>query len=118
VISLLAGVAFSPHATNLIRAEEYALHSEQNLEYINLYFTRLVLGVQLVVCQYLLSFNHEETRSPFLFPDDADDIASDCWRSTAPPIPTNGMEISGTFARTWNDGHVDFGESARLGDGS
>jgi sodium/hydrogen antiporter len=49
LISLLAGVVFSPHASNLIRPEEYALHSEENLEFINLYFTRLVLGVQLVI---------------------------------------------------------------------
>jgi sodium/hydrogen antiporter len=49
LISLLAGVAFSPHATNLVRPMEYALHSQENLDYINLYFTRLVLGVQLVI---------------------------------------------------------------------
>ncbi|KAJ5619622.1 Na/H antiporter [Penicillium lagena] len=49
VISLLAGVAFSPHAANLIRPEDYALHSEKNLEAITLHFARLVLGVQLVL---------------------------------------------------------------------
>ncbi|KAJ5105196.1 hypothetical protein NUU61_002543 [Penicillium alfredii] len=49
LISLLAGVAFSPHAANFIRPEEYALHSEQNLEAVTLHFTRLVLGVQLVL---------------------------------------------------------------------
>ncbi|KAE8150748.1 Sodium/hydrogen exchanger family-domain-containing protein [Aspergillus avenaceus] len=49
LISLLAGVIFSPHATNLIRPKEYALNSDQNLEEITMYFTRLVLGVQLVL---------------------------------------------------------------------
>ena len=49
LISLLAGVAFSPHATDWIRPMDYALQSEENLDYINLYFTRLVLGVQLVI---------------------------------------------------------------------
>ncbi|KAJ5482374.1 Cation/H+ exchanger [Penicillium sp. IBT 31633x] len=39
----------SPHAANFIRPEDYALHSEQNLEIITLHFTRLVLGVQLVL---------------------------------------------------------------------
>ncbi|KAE8308856.1 putative Na/H antiporter [Aspergillus transmontanensis] len=49
LISLLAGVIFSPHAANFIRPKEYALGSEQNLEEITMYFTRLVLGVQLVL---------------------------------------------------------------------
>ncbi|PYH75384.1 hypothetical protein BO82DRAFT_360064 [Aspergillus uvarum CBS 121591] len=49
LISLLAGVIFSPHAANFIRPEEYALGSEQNLGEITMYFTRLVLGVQLVL---------------------------------------------------------------------
>ncbi|KAL4871378.1 hypothetical protein BDV12DRAFT_164185 [Aspergillus spectabilis] len=49
LISLLAGVAFSPHAANFIRPLDYALGTEQNLEQITLCFTRLVLGVQLVL---------------------------------------------------------------------
>jgi NhaP-type Na+/H+ or K+/H+ antiporter len=49
VISLLAGVAFSPHAANFIRPQEYALGTDENLEQITLCFTRLVLGVQLVL---------------------------------------------------------------------
>ncbi|CAL5872332.1 uncharacterized protein PFLUO_LOCUS6594 [Penicillium psychrofluorescens] len=49
LISLLAGVAFSPHAANFIRPEDYALHSAANLDAITLHFTRLVLGVQLVL---------------------------------------------------------------------
>ncbi|KAH8660118.1 Na/H antiporter, partial [Xylariales sp. PMI_506] len=49
LISLGAGVAFSPHAANFIRPEEYALFDELNLNMITLNFTRLVLGVQLVL---------------------------------------------------------------------
>lgn len=49
VISLIAGVIFSPPATNLIRPLEYALGDEETLETITLYFVRLVLGVQLVI---------------------------------------------------------------------
>ncbi|KAL3469767.1 Sodium/hydrogen exchanger family-domain-containing protein [Aspergillus californicus] len=49
LISLLAGVAFSPHAANFIRPDDYALGTERNLEQITLCFTRLVLGVQLVL---------------------------------------------------------------------
>lgn len=49
MISLVAGIIFSPSATNLIRPLEYALRSEENLDSITLYFTRLVLGVQLVL---------------------------------------------------------------------
>ncbi|KAI2610962.1 Sodium/hydrogen exchanger family-domain-containing protein [Hypoxylon fragiforme] len=48
LISLLAGLVFSPHATNFIRPLDYA-GSEENLDAITLYFTRLVLGVQLVL---------------------------------------------------------------------
>lgn len=48
VISLLAGVLFGSGA-KWIRPDEYALHSEENLEYIDLYLCRLVLGVQLVI---------------------------------------------------------------------
>jgi NhaP-type Na+/H+ or K+/H+ antiporter len=49
VISLLAGVAFSPHGANFIRPLEYALGSEENVAAITLAFSRLVLGVQLVL---------------------------------------------------------------------
>ncbi|TRX96534.1 hypothetical protein FHL15_002806 [Xylaria flabelliformis] len=48
VISLLAGVTFSPHALNWVRPLEYA-GSQINLDAVTLYFTRLVLGVQLVL---------------------------------------------------------------------
>ncbi len=80
VISLLAGVAFSPHGADWIRPMDYALQSEENLEYINLYFTRLVLGVQLVV--RILS------RSPWIAGIDGN-------RSPASNFPTAICEQSG-----------------------
>ncbi len=46
---MIAGIIFSPHATNLLRPLEYAYGDEETLESITLYFTRLVLGVQLVL---------------------------------------------------------------------
>jgi NhaP-type Na+/H+ or K+/H+ antiporter len=48
VISLLAGITFSPHATNFIKPLHYT-GSQANLDAVTLYFTRLVLGVQLVL---------------------------------------------------------------------
>ncbi|TKA68155.1 hypothetical protein B0A55_07443 [Friedmanniomyces simplex] len=49
LISTLAGLVFSPHATNFIRPLEFANNNEIDLETVTLYFTRLVLGVQLVL---------------------------------------------------------------------
>lgn len=49
VISLIGGLIFSPHAANFIRPLDYAQGNEEDLETITLYFTRLVLGVQLVL---------------------------------------------------------------------
>jgi len=49
LISTIAGIVFSPHATNFIKPLQYANDSEIDLETITLYFTRLVLGVQLVL---------------------------------------------------------------------
>jgi hypothetical protein len=49
VISLIGGLIFSPHAANLIRPLDYAQGNAEDLETITLYFTRLVLGVQLVL---------------------------------------------------------------------
>jgi len=49
VISLIAGLIFSPHAANFIKPSEYALGDQVSLDTITLYFTRLVLGVQLVL---------------------------------------------------------------------
>ncbi|KAI1205416.1 Sodium/hydrogen exchanger family-domain-containing protein [Annulohypoxylon truncatum] len=48
LISLLAGAAFSPYAANLIDPLEYA-GSRINLTSATLNFTRLVLGIQLVI---------------------------------------------------------------------
>ncbi|RDW71359.1 putative Na(+) antiporter 1 [Coleophoma cylindrospora] len=48
LISLLAGVTFSPHAADFIRPLDYA-GSQANIDIITLYFSRLVLGVQLVL---------------------------------------------------------------------
>ncbi|KAH8888993.1 hypothetical protein GQ53DRAFT_825759 [Thozetella sp. PMI_491] len=49
LISLLAGVALSPPAANFIRPLEYVGGSQENLNATTLNFTRLVLGVQLVL---------------------------------------------------------------------
>lgn len=49
LISTLAGLTFSPHAANFLRPLDYANNNEEDLETITLYFTRLVLGVQLVL---------------------------------------------------------------------
>lgn len=48
MISLLAGVVFSPPSVNFIKPLEYA-GSQENLDEVTLAFTRLVLGVQLVL---------------------------------------------------------------------
>lgn len=49
VISLIAGVTFSTHAIGLIRPLDYAQGDQKSLDDITHYFTRLVLGVQLVL---------------------------------------------------------------------
>ena len=49
VIALLFGVIFSPHALGWIQPLSYTKGSEVDVEYITLYFSRLVLGVQLVL---------------------------------------------------------------------
>ncbi|KAF2854945.1 hypothetical protein T440DRAFT_440646 [Plenodomus tracheiphilus IPT5] len=61
LISLVAGVVFSPHATNLLRPEEYALQDPEIVETITLYFTRLVLGVQLVLAGVQLPSKYLKT---------------------------------------------------------
>ena len=61
MISLVAGLIFSPHATNWIRPEEYALNNEVVLDTITLYFTRLVLGVQLVLAGVQLPSKYLKT---------------------------------------------------------
>lgn len=49
VISLIAGVTFSTHAIGLINPLDYAQGSHKSLDDITHSFTRLVLGVQLVL---------------------------------------------------------------------
>jgi NhaP-type Na+/H+ or K+/H+ antiporter len=49
LISLLAGVAFSPHGANFIRPLDYVGGSQLKLNTATLAFSRLVLGVQLVL---------------------------------------------------------------------
>ncbi|KAH8820463.1 Sodium/hydrogen exchanger family-domain-containing protein [Xylogone sp. PMI_703] len=48
LISLVAGVIFSPKVTNCVKPLEYT-GSQANLDAVTLYFSRLVLGVQLVL---------------------------------------------------------------------
>lgn len=48
MISLAAGVTFS-HGAHWIRPLDYAQHVAANVDSITLYFSRLVLGVQLVI---------------------------------------------------------------------
>ncbi|RAL66567.1 hypothetical protein DID88_006257 [Monilinia fructigena] len=48
LISLVFGVAMSPHGADFIRPLEYT-DSIENLNSATLYFSRLVLGVQLVL---------------------------------------------------------------------
>lgn len=61
VISLIAGVIFSPHATNLVRPLEYT-GSQDNLNTVTLYFSRLVLGVQLVLAGVQLPSRYLKTQ--------------------------------------------------------
>lgn len=60
VISLLAGVIFSPHATNFVRPLEYT-GTQANLNAVTLYFSRLVLGVQLVLAGVQLPSRYLKT---------------------------------------------------------
>ncbi|KAL8875052.1 MAG: hypothetical protein Q9198_006538 [Flavoplaca austrocitrina] len=60
LISLLVGVAFS-HGANWLRPYEYALNSEENIDLITLYFSRLVLGVQLVLAGVQLPHRYLRT---------------------------------------------------------
>ncbi|KAF1943361.1 hypothetical protein EJ02DRAFT_142832 [Clathrospora elynae] len=61
LISLVAGLIFSPHATNWIKPSEYALNDPEVLDTITLYFTRLVLGVQLVLAGVQLPSRYLKT---------------------------------------------------------
>jgi len=57
----MAGLLFSPRAANLIRPEEYALGDQETLETITLFFSRLVLGVQLVLAGIQLPSKYLKT---------------------------------------------------------
>ncbi|KAL0940697.1 sodium hydrogen exchanger family protein [Colletotrichum truncatum] len=61
LISLLAGVAFSPPAANLIRPLEYA-GTPENVDSVTLAFSRLVLGVQLVLAGVQLPSRYLRTQ--------------------------------------------------------
>eukprot|EP00918_Siedleckia_nematoides_P006806 GHVU01014812.1.p1 GENE.GHVU01014812.1~~GHVU01014812.1.p1 ORF type:complete len:151 (+),score=7.49 GHVU01014812.1:304-756(+) len=61
LISLLAGVAFSPPAANFIRPLDYVGGSQANLDAVALYFCRLVLGVQLVLAGVQLPSRYIKT---------------------------------------------------------
>lgn len=61
VISLLAGITFSPHALDWIRPMQYADGLTENLDSITLYFSRLVLGVQLVLAGVQLPSRYMRT---------------------------------------------------------
>ena len=61
MISLLAGVTFSPHATNFVRPLEYTAGSQADLNSVTLYFSRLVLGVQLVLAGVQLPSRYLKT---------------------------------------------------------
>lgn len=60
VISLLAGVTFSPHAADFVRPLEYT-GTQENLNTVTLYFSRLVLGVQLVLAGVQLPSRYLKT---------------------------------------------------------
>lgn len=49
LIALIAGLVVSPHAADFIRPLEYTAGSQSDLEAITLYFSRLVLAIQLVL---------------------------------------------------------------------
>jgi sodium/hydrogen antiporter len=61
VVSLLAGVAFSPYALNFIDPLNYAQGSLANLNSITLNFSRLALGVQLVLAGVQLPSRYLKT---------------------------------------------------------
>ncbi|KAG9233469.1 CPA1 family monovalent cation:H+ antiporter [Amylocarpus encephaloides] len=60
LISLVVGVIFSPRATNLVKPLEYT-GTQENLDLVTLYFTRLVLGVQLVLAGVQLPSRYLKT---------------------------------------------------------
>jgi NhaP-type Na+/H+ or K+/H+ antiporter len=61
LISTYFGVIFSPHAANFVKPLEYANNDPIALETITLYFSRLVLGVQLVIAGVQLPSKYLQT---------------------------------------------------------
>jgi NhaP-type Na+/H+ or K+/H+ antiporter len=61
LISTYFGLIFSPHAANFIKPLEYANNNPEALEAITLYFSRLVLGVQLVLAGVQLPSKYLQT---------------------------------------------------------
>ena len=61
LISTIFGIIFSPHATNFVKPLEFANNNAEDLETITLYFTRLVLGVQLVLAGVQLPSKYLKT---------------------------------------------------------
>lgn len=61
LISTFAGLVFSPHATNWVKPLQYANNNVEDLEAITLYFSRLVLGVQLVLAGVQLPSKYLQT---------------------------------------------------------
>ncbi|KAF8534810.1 Na/H antiporter [Trichophaea hybrida] len=58
LIALVFGLALGPHGANFIRPQDYANGDRQQLESITLAFSRLVLGVQLVLAGVQLPKNY------------------------------------------------------------
>ena len=61
MISTIAGLIFSPHATNLISPLEFTRGSQLDLNSATLYFTHLVLDVQLVLAGIQLPSRYLKT---------------------------------------------------------
>ncbi|KAF2717934.1 hypothetical protein K431DRAFT_275771 [Polychaeton citri CBS 116435] len=61
LIATLFGVIFSPHATGWVQPLDYARGNPEDLEKITLYFSRLVLGVQLVLAGVQLPSKYLKT---------------------------------------------------------
>ena len=60
LVAVCGGILFN-HGAKWLRPEDYALHDELNLEFITLSFTRLALGVQLVLAGVQLPSKYLKT---------------------------------------------------------
>lgn len=61
LLATLFGIIFGPHASNWVRPIDYANGNAESLETITLYFSRLVLGVQLVLAGIQLPSKYLKT---------------------------------------------------------